>query len=50
MKQPKPNINETGKIQHSRKWIGAKLPSFDKYTGKVIKGELYDKNSSGSLR
>lgn len=50
MKQPKPNINETGKIRHSRNGIGTKLPSFDKYTGKVIKGELYDKNSSSSLR
>jgi len=50
MKHPKPNLNETGKIHHGRKGIGAKLPSFDKYTGKVIKGELYDKNSSGSLR
>lgn len=50
MKQPKPNVNDTGKIQYARKGIGIILPNPEKYNGKVTKGELYDKNSSSTLR
>lgn len=50
MKQPKPNVYDTGKIKIGRTGLGVKLPNPAKYNVKVIKGELYDKNSSSTLR
>jgi len=49
MKTLKPNVRETRKIPVGQTGKSKRIPNPQKYIGKVIKGELDDKNSRSTL-
>mgnify|MGYP001393582704 CR=1 FL=1 len=49
MKRLKPNTYESKKMAPGNNGVGVHIPNPEKYTGKVVKGELNDKNSRSSL-